>query len=154
MKYNIDPSTWYIGFWQGVDPLDGAEIQREFLPVGGGMDGINNFTITGRIEFSQLCGGRPPNGGSGGAPPEGPPATTDKQVPAQINGYAQVNLTTNVLEAFPALTCFGDSTPLARAPAAYVPYSQDIVMEVPAFRADFPIYLHRLSPYYAPLHDK
>lgn len=50
-KYKIDPVTYYVGLWSGLDPLDGAEVNRVFIPTSGNHD----FALTGRLQYSQLC---------------------------------------------------------------------------------------------------
>ena len=145
-KYNIDPNTWYIGYWTGIDPLDGTDMNREFVPV---MGHDNNFTFTGRIEYSEICGAGAPNGQD----LEEPPDPTELQIPARLNGFGAVDHDTNIMKVSITLTCFGATEPkAANIPADYVPVSQDIMMEIPAFRADFPIYFHRISPFYQALH--
>lgn len=144
-KYKIDPDTWYVGLWTGIDPQDGTSMNREFVPV---MGQENNFTFTGRIEYSQICASPPPTDGD----VQEPSIATDSKIPAQLNGFGQVDHDTNVMKVLEALTCLGALEPLARdVPVEYVPVSQDIMMEIPAFRADSPIYMHRMSAYYKPL---
>jgi hypothetical protein len=150
LKYNIDPDTYYVGYWTGIDPLDGTDMNREFVPV---MMQDNNFTFTGRIEYSEICGAGPPPLDGAGGDIEEPPEPTELQIPARLNGFGSVDPTTNVMKVMASLTCFGSTEPRApNIPVDYVPISKDIMMEVPAFRADFPIYMHRMSPYYEPLH--
>mmetsp|Transcript_441 Transcript_441/g.1228 ORF Transcript_441/g.1228 Transcript_441/m.1228 type:complete len:190 (-) Transcript_441:78-647(-) len=139
-KYPIDPETWFVGFWQGIDPLDGALFYREFLPADTkDYSNNNNFTLNGRLEYSQICGS-----GEGGDE-DGPPPATENVVPAQLTGFGLVNETTHVLQGVFDLVCLGETEPIVQVPVDYVPYSPDILMEVPAFRRDFPIYYHRLS---------
>ena len=145
MKPVIDPKTWFVGLWIGIDPLDGAEYTREFVPIPGED---YKFAFTGRLEYSQICGGPPPQGGQVTDIPD----VTDLMIPALLTGTGIVDLTTNSIKAAIDLTCFGDEDPIAKGvPAEFVPVGHDLLLEVPSFRANDPIWLHRASPYYKPL---
>ena len=137
---SIDPLDFFIGLWEGIDPLDGSQIQRTFLPVFG-ADAKNNFTVTGRNEFSQLCGA-----GIMGNITEAPP-TTANIVPALITGFGSVDEDAKVLEFVGGITCFGDPEPrIDGIPARYVAITDDLLAEIPVFRQEAPIYLWRITP--------
>jgi hypothetical protein len=44
--------TYFIGFWEGVDGLDGADTQHSMVLVPGKF---NNFTFLGCLAFFQIC---------------------------------------------------------------------------------------------------
>jgi hypothetical protein len=44
--------TYFIGFWEGIDRLDGADSQRSIALVPGDY---NNFTFLGCLAFFQIC---------------------------------------------------------------------------------------------------
>mmetsp|Transcript_28499 Transcript_28499/g.41976 ORF Transcript_28499/g.41976 Transcript_28499/m.41976 type:complete len:192 (-) Transcript_28499:178-753(-) len=132
-----DPETFFVGFWEGIDPLDGANIQRTIIPS---LDpDVGGYEFTGRIEYSQICGADVDE------IPEGEPPTTSNIVPGLLNAIAE--LTDDGLLTIAAdLTCFGDEEPrITGGPATYKPLSPNLMLEIPFFRADFPIVLHRMS---------
>jgi hypothetical protein len=146
----------FVGLWEGVDPLDGANMQRSFVPMIGSVDGYD-YEIAGRIEQSQICGGDI----SGNITEE--PDVTDKLIPAVLNGYGTI-VNGTVVTASLAITCFGEEEPrIPDIPVEYKFYDYDdgadddvdggttstkntpILMEIPAFRADSPIYFFLVS---------
>jgi hypothetical protein len=44
--------TYFIGFWEGVDGLDGADFQHSIALVPGEY---NKFTFLGCLAFFQIC---------------------------------------------------------------------------------------------------
>lgn len=130
-----DPSKFFVGLWEGVDPLDGSNIQRSVSPA----DTAGSFAFTGRVEFSQICGG------DTSELPGGAPAVTSNQVPALLNAVGQLT-EEGSLQIYANFTCFGDMGPrISGAPARYDPISPNMMLEVPSFRAQFPIVLHRMT---------
>eukprot|EP00563_Minutocellus_polymorphus_P021416 CAMPEP_0197718830 /NCGR_PEP_ID=MMETSP1434-20131217/2825_1 /TAXON_ID=265543 /ORGANISM="Minutocellus polymorphus, Strain CCMP3303" /LENGTH=141 /DNA_ID=CAMNT_0043303517 /DNA_START=216 /DNA_END=638 /DNA_ORIENTATION=+ len=99
----------------------------------------NNYTITGSIEFSQICGGE--IAGNITAPPD----VTEQMIPAVLNGYGQVDDEGNLVASL-GITCFGEEAPrIASIPIEYQLDDGGVVKEIPAFRTDDPIYFFRIG---------
>lgn len=131
-----DVNRYYYGLWEGIDPLDGTQMQRVFMPVAS-----NNYTITGRIEYSEICG----SGTEAGMNLTAPPNKTSNLIPARLLGVGQVD-EEGLLNTKLSITCFGDNTPLiSNISVAYEPIEENILREIPAFRANFSILFFRMS---------
>ena len=124
----------FVGLWEGIDNLDGANMKRSFV-----LTGENNYTITGSIEFSQICGGEIV--GNITAPPD----ITEQLIPAVLNGFGSINAEGDMVASL-GITCFGEEGPrIAAIPIVYQMTEGGIMKEVPAFRADDPIYFFRIG---------
>lgn len=86
----------FVGLWEGIDILDGANMKRSFV-----LTGENNYTITGSIEFSQICGGEIV--GNITAPPD----ITEQLIPAVLNGFGSINDEGDMVASL-GITCFGE----------------------------------------------
>ena len=144
-SYLNDANRYYFGLWEGIDPLDGTNMQRTFIPIAS-----NNYTVTGRIEWSEICG----SGTEQGMNVTAPPNKTSILIPALIGGVGKVDKEGS-LNMVVSLTCFGDDRP--RVPTIrveYEPIEKNILLERPAFRAQFPIYFFRVSQPVGKLYDE
>ena len=124
----------FVGLWEGIDNVDGATMKRSFV-----LTGDNNYTISGSIEFSQICGGDITGNISS------LPDITEQLIPAVLNGFGSINDQGNMVASL-GITCFGEEGPrIAAIPIEYQMAEGGILKEVPAFRADDPIYFFRIG---------
>ena len=131
-----DVNRYYYGLWEGIDPLDGTQMQRTIMPVAS-----NNYTLTGRIEYSEICG----SGTEAGTNITAPPNKTSNLIPARLLGVGHVD-EEGTLNTKLGLTCFGDDKPrLSNISVKYEPIEENILVEIPAFRANAPIVFFRVS---------
>ena len=121
---------YYIGSWTGIDPLDGAQLQRSVVPAENGA-----ILYTARNEASGACGSSPEKG----------------QVIGLVNPIEGTVDEDGSVTFFVDFTCYGDSEPkFSGVPVSLSPLSKDIIIEQIA-GYPLPIYLHRTSPPYMPL---
>lgn len=129
-------NRYFFGMWEGIDPLDGTNMQRIFIPIAS-----NNYTVTGRIEYSEICG----SGTEPGINITAPPNKTSNLIPALIGGFGKVDQEGS-LNAKVSLTCFGEDKPrIPTISVEYEPIEENVLLERPSFRAQFPIYFFRTS---------
>lgn len=125
---------YYVGLWEGVDPVDGAQLQRSIVPDPA-MEGA--IIYAGRNEASQSCG-----------------CTEDgcSQVIGLVNPISgTVDPSDGTYTVSVDFTCFGSDAPLfSGVPVSLAPVTKDIIAETIAGYPDV-IYLHRASPYYEKL---
>lgn len=129
---------YYVGFWQGIDPVDGAELQRSFVPVLDDSSAESTTLIySGRNEASQSCGCGPDGCETVVGlvnPVEGMVDTSDGTYTVSVN-----------------FTCFGSEEPLFQGvPITLEPLTKNILVEYIAGYPDA-IHLHRVGPTYEPL---
>lgn len=124
----------FVGLWEGIDNLDGATMRRSFV-----LTSENNYTITGSIEFSQICGGD--ISGNITAPPD----VTEQLIPAVLSGFGSIDDEGDMVASL-GITCFGEEGPrIAAIPIVYQMTEGGVMKEVPAFREDDPIYFFRIG---------
>lgn len=131
-----DVNRYYYGLWEGIDPLDGTQMQRTIMPIAS-----NNYTVVGRIEFSEICG----SGTEAGMNITSPPNKTSNLIPARLLGVGQVDKEGS-LNTKLSITCFGDNAPrISNISVKYEPIEENILWEIPVFRANAPILFFRVS---------
>ena len=114
---------YYVGSWMGIDPLDGAQLQRSVVPV----DEDGTILYTARNEASGACGSSVETG----------------QVIGLVNPIEGTVDDDGSVTFYVDFTCYGDSEPkFSGVPVSLSPLTDDIIVEQIAGYPK-PIYLHR-----------
>eukprot|EP00978_Attheya_sp_CCMP212_P036399 scaffold164830_cov53-Attheya_sp.AAC.2 len=131
-------SNYFVGFWEGLDPLDGAVCYRSIVPT---VSEDNEYVYVGRQEYFQLCAASPPENGSVSEEPE----ASSELIPGVLNSFGTID-DKGLFQVQPNLTCVGEEEPRVIGITAWYEYvSDNVMMERAPFRIDSPIYFFRNS---------
>ncbi|KAL7573174.1 hypothetical protein ACA910_018836 [Epithemia clementina (nom. ined.)] len=138
--------TYWVGLWEAIDPLDGAQHQRSFI---ASEDEEGSYTLFGRIEFSQICGS-----GLIGNITEAPSVTANL-IPALLTGSGSIDDGDGgygILDGELDIICFGKENKTNANPieVTWEPLGMNLIKEIPKFRAADPLYFSKVSQPFKP----
>mmetsp|Transcript_24700 Transcript_24700/g.44723 ORF Transcript_24700/g.44723 Transcript_24700/m.44723 type:complete len:179 (+) Transcript_24700:183-719(+) len=138
---SLRDSNYFVGFWEGLDPLDGAVCYRSIVPT---VSGDNQYVYVGRQEYFQLCAAFPSENRNVSEEPE----ASSELIPGVLNSFGTID-DKGLFQVQPNLTCVGEEEPRVIGITAWYEYLSDNVMiERAPFRIDSPIYFFRNSKEY------